>query len=180
MKKIFQTIRGERKVAGGRRILLSFRVSDEHIPAILQLSAIQDDAVPVPAALLLHGYSSNKERLADSAGKALLDRGIASLAIDMPLHGERATELQTFSQRNPMEMVKQWRLTLEECTVALRYLSARREIDTRRLALVGYSMGAFLGVIAASRHSEFKAVVLAAGAATCGHTSPARETFRRH
>jgi len=81
----------------------------------------------------------------------------------MPLHGERATELQSFSKRNPMEMVKLWRLALEECTVALRYLCARPEVDAGRLGLIGYSMGAFLGVIAASRHEQFKAVVLAAG-----------------
>ena len=162
-RKIFQTIRNERRIAGGRRVLLTFRTAEENIPAILLLPDTHEDAPPVPGALLLHGYSSNKERLADSAGVALLQRGVATLSIDLPLHGERARELQSFSQRNPMEMVKLWRLALDECTTALRYLCARPEVDTKRLGIVGYSMGAFLGVIAASRHEEFRAVVLAAG-----------------
>ena len=162
-KKIFQTVRSERRIAGGKRILLSFRTGEEHIPAILQLPDRHEESDPVPAALLLHGYSSNKERLADSAGKALLGHGIATLAIDLPLHGERARELESASRRNPMEMVTLWRLALDECATALRYICARPEIDTERLGIVGYSMGAFLGIITASRHEEFKAVVLAAG-----------------
>lgn len=162
-KKIFQTIRGERKIAGGRRILLSFRVGTESIPAILQLPTTHEEAPPAPAALLLHGYSSNKERLADSAGKALLHYGVASLAIDLPLHGERATDIQAASRSNPLGLLQHWRLALDECAVALRYLCARPELDVERLGIVGYSMGSFLGIIAASRHEEFKAVVLAAG-----------------
>lgn len=162
-KKIFQTIRSERAVPGGKRILLGFRTGDESIPAILQLPDVHDEAPPVPAALLLHGYSSNKERLADSAGKALLALGVATVAIDLPLHGERATELNSFSQRNPLELVQLWRLGLAECTTALRYMCARPEIDVERLGIVGYSMGSFLSVIAASQHQEFRAVVLAAG-----------------
>lgn len=142
---------------------MRFRVAEESIPAILQLPARDEAAAPVPAALLLHGYSSEKARLADSVGKALLAKGVASLAIDLPLHGERANGIQSFSRRHPLEMLKLWRLALDECAIALHYLAAFQGVDRTRLALVGYSMGAFLGVIAASRHAEVRALVLAAG-----------------
>ncbi|HEY0996866.1 MAG TPA: hypothetical protein VGD77_12805, partial [Gemmatimonadaceae bacterium] len=61
----------------------------EEVPAILLLPA---SARAVPAALLLHGYTSRKERMAESLGMALLRQGIASLSIDLPLHGEREGE----------------------------------------------------------------------------------------
>jgi predicted esterase len=138
-------------------------VGDESIPAILQLPLRNEEAPPVPGALLLHGYASEKALLADTAGKALLARGVASLAIDLPLHGERASGLQSFSRQNPLAMLELWKLALDECATALHYLSARPEIDRQRLGLMGYSMGAFLGVIAAAQHREVRALVLAAG-----------------
>ena len=49
----------------------------ELVPAIFQSP---DATGPFPAALILHGFSSDKERMADSIGRALLARGVASLA----------------------------------------------------------------------------------------------------
>src|SRR5205085_1653313 len=56
----------------------------EQVPAVFMRPA---GTGRVPAALLLHGLSSSKERMSDSIGRALADRGVASLAIDLPLHG---------------------------------------------------------------------------------------------
>src|SRR4051794_22928670 len=58
----------------------------EPIPAILQLPAASG---PVAGVLLLHGFSSRKERMADSIGRVLVSRGVASLSIDLPLYGAR-------------------------------------------------------------------------------------------
>jgi predicted esterase len=162
-KQIFETRIAERRVRDGTRISLRFRVGDESIPAILQLPLWDQQAPTVPAALLLHGYASEKALLADTAGKALLAKGVASLAIDLPLHGERTSGLQSFSRQNPLAMLDLWKLALDECATALHYLAAHKEIDARRLGLMGYSMGAYLGVIAASQHRQVRAIVLAAG-----------------
>ena len=48
-----------------------------------------DSRSPAPAALLLHGFSSSKERMAQSVGRELRALGVASLALDLPFHGER-------------------------------------------------------------------------------------------
>jgi dienelactone hydrolase len=135
-------------------------LGDAAVPGILLLP---DRTGAVPAALLLHGYTSHKEMMSDSIGRALLDVGIASLAIDLPMHGERATPGGARGGFELLEMMRNWTLALAEASIALRYLAARPEIDRERLSLVGYSLGSYLGVTVASRDRAVKAVVLAAG-----------------
>lgn len=151
--------RSARDIAGGRRILLSIE-DGEHVPGILLLPTARQR---VPAALLLHGYSSRKERMSELIGLALLRRGIASLAVDLPLHGERDGEIESLSYRNPFELVQRWRLAVSEARLGVRFLSGHPAIDGSRLALVGYSLGSFLGVIVAADEPLVRAVALAAG-----------------
>ncbi len=159
-KTIHQRTHGEHRIPGGRRIALDLRSEGEQIPAILLLP---EASQPAPAALLLHGYSSRKEVMADQIGPALLQRGIASLAIDLPLHGTRTDSVQAQSARNPMAILSLWRTALQDTNLALQYLAARREVDRVRIAIVGYSMGSFLGVIVAAEQPLVRALVLAAG-----------------
>jgi fermentation-respiration switch protein FrsA (DUF1100 family) len=151
--------RSARDVAGGRRVVLSIE-DGEQVPAILLLPTTRQ---PTPAVLLLHGYSSRKERMSEAIGMSLLRRGIASLAIDLPLHGERYGEVESLSYRNPFELVQRWRLAIMEARLGLRFLAEHPAIDGARLALVGYSLGSFLGVIVAAQEPLVRAVVLAAG-----------------
>lgn len=168
-RRIHQTVHGQKAWGGGTRVRLEFHAGGEPVPAILLLPG---EALPDgrgegegahPAALLLHGYSSRKEHMADGVGGALLRHGIASLALDLPLHGTRADPVQAQAARNPLAAMRLWRLALAEATLGLRYLSARPEIDGERLAIAGYSMGAFLAVMAAAGDPSVRAVVLAAG-----------------
>lgn len=165
MAKSCFTIDEERAVRGGRRISLHFTAAGDRVPAIL-LQPLEPR--PAPAALLLHGYSSDKERMSDSAGKALLGLGIATLAIDLPLHGERirpggAAGLPAEESRNPIRLAQRWRAALKECRTALDCLANVPEVDGTRVALIGYSMGAYLGVMLASDQPSVRALVLAAG-----------------
>ena len=164
-KRITQRELSERRVAGGRAISLTFRADDgptvaTPVPSLLRLP---DGTDRVPAALLLHGYASRKEDMADSVGDALLPLGIASLSIDLPLHGDRADPFELRSVRSPFELTERWRNAITEAQLALRFLAARREIDRDRLSLVGYSLGAYLSLAVAERDRAPRAVVLAAG-----------------
>ena len=114
-----------------------------------------------PAALLLHGYSSRKERMADTIGVALRAQGIASLAIDLPLHGERSNPMEAQAVRNPLALAQRWKAAIAECGDALAWLG--EQADAERLAIVGYSMGAFLSCEVAARERAVKVMVLAAG-----------------
>lgn len=156
---IFESVGDERAVRGGRRLTLTYR-GDEAVPAILLVPAV--GAPPAAATLLLHGYSSRKEDMADSIGRALLRHGVASLAIDLPLHGERGEWPRAMTPTDAIDAMRHWRAAISEATLALRYLGARPEIDGSCIAVVGYSLGAFLGLVVAA-DPAVPAVVLAAG-----------------
>ena len=165
-KSLSFTVRDERAVRGGRRVALELDAAGDRVPAALLLPL---EPRPAPAVLLLHGYTSNKEQMVESAGRALLARGVASLGIDLPLHGERVGSggrvagMSADEFRNPLALAQRWRAAMEECRVALLYLAELPELDGERLGLVGYSMGAYLGVMVAAREPSLRALVLAAG-----------------
>lgn len=158
-RRIHQKTLARTPVPGGQRIALEFRAQGDSIPAILQLP----DSTPAPTALLIHGLTSRKETMADSLGAALLQQGIASLAIDLPLHGERFEGESPRSLRGAMELVKHWRAARKDCALAVNYMAARPEVDAGCLAVVGYSLGSYLGLALASDEPRIRAVILAAG-----------------
>lgn len=158
-RKIHQTVHAEKAVAGGRRLTLEFSASGDAIPAILQLP----DDTPTGGVLLLHGYSSRKEHMADGVGAALMRRGVASLSIDLPLHGTRSDPLQAQSARNPLAIFALWRQAMSEGRLALKYLGARAEVDRACIGVAGYSLGSYLAVMLAADEPSVRAVVVAAG-----------------
>ena len=60
-------------------------------------------------------------------------------------------------------LVSQWRIALAECGAALEWMAEEEALDGHHLALVGYSMGSFIGVMVAAASDHVKALVLAAG-----------------
>ena len=177
--RLTHDLRGERAIRGGRRLDLTFgrEGEAERVPAVLLLPDAASAEQPVAGAVLLHGFTSRKEQMADMVGLALLARGLASLAIDLPLHGERIEEGQGSAWGsgplaravdrsafgNPLALAGTWRTAQREASLALGYLGARPEVDRERLAIVGYSMGSFLGVLVAASEPRVRALVLAAG-----------------
>jgi dienelactone hydrolase len=132
----------------------------ERVPGILQLPELDR---PAPAVLLLHGFTSRKEDMASSIGRALLQHGVASLAIDLPMHGQRTGTARDLSMRDPLAVVETWRLALREATLAITYLETHDQIDRTRLAVAGYSLGAYLAVVLAANEPRLSAVALTAG-----------------
>jgi fermentation-respiration switch protein FrsA (DUF1100 family) len=130
------------------------------VPSIFLLP---DAAHPVPGALLLHGYSSSKERLADTMGRALAARGIASLAIDLPLHGSRDDAMIEEARTNPLGLMQHWQTALTEASAAIAWLSAHDAIDPRRLSITGYSLGSYIALQTAVADKRVQAVIIAAG-----------------
>jgi fermentation-respiration switch protein FrsA (DUF1100 family) len=177
--RLTHELRDERAIRGGRRLDLAFgREGDaERVPAVLLLPDAATREHPAPGAVLLHGFTSRKEQMAEMVGTTLLAQGVASLAIDLPLHGERIAEGQgsTWGSGdharsvdrsafgNPLALAGSWRTAQRETSLALGYLGARAEVDRERLAMVGYSMGSFLGVLVAAGEPRVRALVLAAG-----------------
>ena len=142
-----------------RREEIELRAGRETVPGIVLLPQAR---APVPAALLIHGWTSHKEQMAGSVGAALLKVGIGSLALDLPMHGERESP-EAMSQRSPIDLIRRWTAALAEASSGVKYLAQRPEFDAKRLAIVGYSLGSFVAVMTASREASIRAVVLAAG-----------------
>jgi dienelactone hydrolase len=154
-------VKASRDIPGGHQVSLELEAEREHVPAIL---LVPDGAsTRRPGALLLHGFTSRKERMAEGFGRALLARGVATLAIDLPLHGAREGSIDELSLRNPLQLIGAWRLALAEIRSSLDYLTKLAVIDATRIALVGYSLGSFLSVIAAADDDRVRAMVLASG-----------------
>jgi fermentation-respiration switch protein FrsA (DUF1100 family) len=160
-QRIVQSIDREQSGPHGRELQLTYRLDGgSAVPGIL---LVPNGRGPFSAALLIHGYSSRKEEMSGPIGHALLARGIASLAIDLPLHGTRGDPLQAQSAQNPIRSLQLWRESLADVRLGLGYLGARPEVHASRLALIGYSLGSFLAVQVAADHANVRALVVAAG-----------------
>ena len=143
-----------------KRQSFTFPVAGDSVPAIFQCPS-SDEALP--AVLLLHGFSSRKERMADSIGRALAARRVASLAIDLPLHGARNAGFEGISFQNPVAVIQKWRLAVREAHAGLAYLEAHDAIDGGRIGIAGYSLGAYLATAVAADNTLAQAIALAAG-----------------
>jgi uncharacterized protein len=156
--RILAVVHAARDVAGGVRFDLEIVDGAERVPAIMLVPA---EPARAPAALLLHGFGSRKERMSDTIGEALLLSGVATLAVDLPLHGARGNP-RDLRVTHPAELLGSWRRALREARVALDFLAGHERVDCDRLALVGYSLGSFLANIVAAETPTVRAVVLAA------------------
>ena len=158
--------RRERRVPGGVECVLDLSRGREVVPAIWLAPAMNG---PAPAVLLLHGFSSSKERMAQSVGRELLALGVASLALDLPFHGERDGDAGSLS-RNPLVLVGAWRAAIAESRDAIGWLAAHASVDAARLGVVGYSLGGFLALMTAAEDERLRVIALAAAGDLPDHT----------
>ena len=139
---------------------IAIELAGASVPSILLLPEVN---TRVPAALLLHGYSSTKERLADTMGKALAARGIASLAIDLPLHGARDDAMLDEARRNPLGLVQHWQTALAEAKAAIDWLANQDDVEPKLLNATGYSLGSYIALQVAAADARVASVIIAAG-----------------
>jgi len=107
-----------------------------------------------PAALLLHGFTGTKSeshRMFVKLSRTLAARGIASLRFDFRGSGDSAGNFEDMTIRSEVA----------DTVEALRYLARHRRINSRRLALVGMSMGAAVASLVVGRErTRFKTMAL--------------------
>ena len=169
------TARRSTTTARGEERLLDLVHDTERVPGTLLLPSAERGT---PAVLLLHGFSSNKERMAQSAGRALQQRGVASLALDLPFHGERDGGRDEIPYRNPLALVTAWSTAVRESRSAIEWLAGQPEVDATRIGMIGYSLGGFLALMTAAEEPTVQAVTLAA-AGDLPDTTPYAALVRR-
>ena len=119
-----------------------------------------------PCVLLLHGLTSKKEDMTHGFGEALVKNGYAVLALDAPNHGERKpkddgkgndqSRFQTQFLETVTEGIRDWRRGID-------YLMTRKDVDSKRIGLIGYSMGSMMGSILSALDTRIKASAFCVG-----------------
>jgi len=146
---------------------------------------------PAPLILLLHGWSGGRDRWWHDGNyysggelrKALLDAGFAVLAIDAPAHGERMAE-NDYALVNDLsgedapthhsfftvnDIVFQG---TRDCRRALDFACERKEIDSGRIGVLGYSMGGWQTFMLAAVEPRIKVAVACVTPSLAGQATP--------
>ena len=107
---------------------------------------------PIPAALLLHGYGEDRSVWADLVAR-LLSEGWAVMTLDLRGHGQ-----SVIRNSQPIEASESWRSDSQQfpqdLIPALDWLKTQERIDSNRLAVIGFDVGANLALVASGRFSE--------------------------
>lgn len=130
----------------------------ERVPAVLIRPTAAERP---PCVLFLHGLGGSK-RDAEFAAAALAPQGIAVLAIDAALHGDRAQgalELTPDFAAVGGPLVR----TVIDNRRAIDYIATRDDVNAARVVLVGVSMGAILGSVVAGVDERVDAAALLVG-----------------
>jgi len=127
--------------------------------------AVPHGTGPFPALILLHGYGGSKDDFVQLF-PVVVPAGVALLAYDAPLHGERAIPGRSiFDINRPEESLNALVQTVLDGRRAVDFLVARPEIDPKRIGFVGASMGAILGTVLCGVEERIACAALLVGGA---------------
>ncbi len=154
-------------LSGARLLRFSYlSAHDQRVPALLFTPLHTSATHPAPCLVLLHGLGGSKEMMAGlalSAAKA----GYASLVIDEYGQGERAPAKPP-TQSQAEELATTVHQSAQDVRRGLDYLGTRPDINKQRLGLVGISLGAIIGTVAAGVDPRLKATALVSGGGDWG------------
>ncbi len=108
---------------------------------------------PFPAVLLCHGFGGNKSgksRLFVKLSERLAEAGIASLRFDFRGAGDSEGSFQETTIQT----------LLQDAEAAFHFLSQHAAIDSRRLGLLGRSLGGMIAILTAPQCGGIKALAL--------------------
>ena len=127
------------------------------VPAYLELPS--NAGPPYPCVVLFHRLTDSKQQwwpLIDSLEgrhrNRLVSEGMAVFAIDMPLHGDWLAENEFENPRNLIEKDLRQRYrelfiqAIQENRRGLDYLMSRGDIDSTRVGVLGYGLGASMAL----------------------------------
>ena len=158
---------GAQTISGARLTRFSYESAHgQRVPALLFTPLRASAAHPVPCLVLLHGLGGSKETMAGLALSAA-KLGYASLVIDEYGQGERAP-VKPPTQSQAEELATTVRQSALDVRRGLDYLGTRRDINKGRVGLVGISLGAIIGTVAAGVDPRIKATALISGGGDWG------------
>lgn len=108
---------------------------------------IPDQAGPVPAVLMLHGFASSKDEVGNMyarEAKALAEKGIASLRIDFAGFGKSEGDTGNTTVDGQLDNAK----------MALDVLRKTDGVDPSRIGILGFSLGGGIATLVAANDSR--------------------------
>lgn len=112
---------------------------------------------PIPAVLLLHGYGEDR-KVWETLQAKFLAEGWAVMSLDLRGHGDSKTKNQ-----RPLAPSPEWRASSHEFTQdinpALDWLKRQPRLDSKKIVIVGYDIGANLALFSSGKFSEVRSVV---------------------
>jgi pimeloyl-ACP methyl ester carboxylesterase len=121
---------------------------DSSLPAYLFL--VDNSGKPRPTIVYNNGFDSTREEAWGAIAAAALRRGYNVIAFDGPGHGQALREERKFFRHD-------WEAVI---TPVLDYAATRKEFAKDKMALFGYSLGAYLVARAAAFDKRVAALIL--------------------
>jgi dienelactone hydrolase len=149
----------------GQRLLLKADGFD--IPAIFYPAATGEKATPKPTLIAGMGFDGSQEELLHVFGFAALERGYNFISYEGPGHSRVRLD-------QGLGFIHDWERVV---TPVVDRLVTRPEVDPKRIALVGWSLGGYLAVRASAFEPRIAATVAVDGVmdgslAFSGHLPP--------
>jgi len=112
---------------------------------------------PIPAVLLLHGYGEDR-KVWESLKSKFVAQGWAVMSLDLRGHGDSKTKNQ-----RPITASPEWRSSThdfaQDVGPALDWLKKQPRLDSKKIVIVGYDIGANLALVSSGKFSEVRSVV---------------------
>jgi len=136
---------------------ISFQSGEDQVFGVLHVPA----KTPAPGLVMCHGFTGHKaeaHRLFVSAARDFAEHGILTLRFDFRGSGDSGGE---FSEMTVSREI-------EDAEAALDFLAGRPEADSKRLGVLGLSLGGCIAACLAGRDVRVRALVLWAAVAHLG------------
>ena len=151
--------------------LVHYRFTDatgDSVPVLLATPSGKSG--PFPVVVAVHGLGSSKAQVIAQVAPALIEKGFAGLAPDLPLHGERPGDPHSLLPNFYKDPVGTFRIHRKAVIDVLQTIDLAHQLpdlDTSKgVPLVGYSLGSWIDSVAGALDPRVSAMVLMVGGAT--------------
>jgi uncharacterized protein len=135
-----------------------YQSDGQGVPALLAMPKLGD--APFPVVIMLHGHRSSKAYMIYRYARGLALAGIASLAIDLPYEGDRKVEGKNFFTGDPQSTADNIRRAVIDARRGIDWLQGQQNINSGKLAIIGYSLGSWIAVMVTAADDRVDAVAL--------------------